>query len=45
MTEKEWISYLKKYLLENSLVIKSKNEDCAVIKLNKNKYLILQQML
>ena len=40
MTEKEWISYLKKYLLENSLVIKSKNEDCAVIKLNKNKYLL-----
>lgn len=40
MTEKEWISYLKKYLLENSSVIKSKNEDCAVIKLNKNKYLL-----
>jgi len=41
MTEKDWIEYLKKYLVENNLVIKSKNEDCAVIKLNKNKYLLL----
>jgi len=40
MTEKEWLKYLKKYIIENSYVIKSKNEDCAVIKLNKNKYLL-----
>jgi len=40
MTEKEWLKYLKKYIIENSYVIKSKNEDCAVIKLSKNRYLL-----
>jgi len=41
MTEKDWIEYLKKYLVENFLVLKSKNEDCAVIKLGNKKYLLL----
>ncbi len=41
MTEKEWIDLLKKYLQENHAhIIKSKNEDCGVIKLSKKTYLL-----
>ncbi len=40
MTEKDWIEYLKKYLSEEPPVVKTKNEDCAVIKLSKNRYLL-----
>ncbi|MBO8143378.1 MAG: thiamine-phosphate kinase [Thermodesulfobacterium sp.] len=40
MNETEWLKYLKKYLFEGSEVVKSKNEDCAVIKISKNKYLL-----
>lgn len=40
MTEKEWLKYLKKYLIENSFILRSKNEDCAVIKISKNRYLL-----
>ncbi len=41
MTEKEWIHFLKKYLFEEFPVLKSKNEDCAVIKLSEKEYLLL----
>lgn len=41
MTEKEWIDFLKSYLFEDFPVLKSKNEDCAVIKLAERDYLLL----
>lgn len=40
MTEKEWTDFLKKYLQENHYIIKSRNEDCGVIKLSKKNYLL-----
>jgi thiamine-monophosphate kinase len=41
MLEQEWLFYLKKFLIENKSVIKSKDEDCAIIKIDKNKYLLI----
>lgn len=41
MTEKEWIDLLKKYLFEELPVLKSKNEDCAVVKLGEKNYMLL----
>ncbi len=39
MNEKAWIEYLKRFLYEKEPVLKSKNEDCAVINFGK-KYLL-----
>jgi thiamine-monophosphate kinase len=41
MTEKEWLEYLKKYLFEKLPVLKSQNEDSAVIKLENGEFLLL----
>lgn len=41
MTENEWIIYLKKYLHQNDEVLATHNEDCAVIRVDDRKYLLL----
>lgn len=41
MTEMEWLEYLKIYINEGGTLIKTKNEDCAVIKLSEENYLLL----
>lgn len=41
MTENEWIIYLKKYLHQNDQVLATHNEDCAVIKVDDRRYLLL----
>lgn len=41
MTEIEWLEYLKQYIEEGASLIKTKNEDCAVIKLSSKNYVLL----
>ncbi|MFN3406979.1 MAG: thiamine-phosphate kinase [Caldimicrobium sp.] len=41
MTEQEWIKYLKKFLYIDKPVFSAYNEDCSVIKLEEEKYLLL----
>jgi len=41
MTENEWIFYLNKYLYKEDTVLAAYNEDCAVIKLTEERYLLL----
>jgi len=40
VTEQEWIEYLRKFLPQNKEILASSEEDCAVIKLQDNKYLL-----
>ncbi|MEZ0344639.1 MAG: thiamine-phosphate kinase [Caldimicrobium sp.] len=41
MNEREWISYLKKYLYEKPPIVATYNEDATVIKLEENHYLLI----
>ncbi|MFN3505660.1 MAG: thiamine-phosphate kinase [Caldimicrobium sp.] len=41
MTEQEWIKYLKKFLFLKNPVYSAYNEDCSVIEIDKEKFLLL----